>query len=175
MLFLIPVIAGIQSCTEKQDFDQYNDLTITPTAETSVFFVRTAAALIANASEAVFFSEDFNFNAFEDEFFSEQVLDGVLVYELENTTIYPVQFTLQFLDASDTVLDTETLAMEAAPAAVVQREVAYGNAGKSLDILRNTSKIRIIATTTQDTPITTSGEDSAVILRSSAQFRLEVK
>jgi hypothetical protein len=53
--------------------------------------------------------------------------------------------------------------------------VAYGNMGKSLEIIRNTSKIRLSARNLGDNNSTSASTDPAVILRSSAQFTLELK
>ncbi len=56
-----------------------------------------------------------------------------------------------------------------------RREVAYGNSGKSLDILRNTSKVRLNAANFGDNTSVSGIPGASVQLRSSAQFMLRLK
>ncbi len=163
------------SCSEKQDFGQYDDLTITPTYETSIFYIEAQESLINRIVGLSFFSQNFNFDAFEEKFFAERVLDGVITYELENTTSKDIEISIEFLDENDAVLDTEFFQMDAAPTAVLTREVAYGTTVKSLDILRNTSNIRLGARNLGDNTSTSNLPDPAIILRSAGKFRLRLK
>lgn len=175
---LITVLLGfwlVISCSERQDFDQLDDLELTPTYETSVFYVKAQESIINRVTGLSFYSQDFNFDAFEEPFFAERVISGVLSYTLENTTSKPVEISLEFLDASDAVLDTERFQMDAAPTSTLLRDVAYGTTGKSLDIIRNTSKIRLTAMNFGDNSSTSGLPDPAIVLRSSAKFTLELK
>lgn len=175
---LIIILFGflmVSSCSEKQDFNQLDDLEIMPTYETSVFYVKAQESIINRISGLSFFSQDFNFDAFEEAFFSERVRSGVLTYELENTTSKPIEIMLEFLDENENVLDTEVFRMEAAPTATITRDVAYGPTGKNLDIIRNTSKIRLNASNLGGSTSTSNLPDPSIILRSSAKFTLELK
>lgn len=163
------------SCSEKQDFTQYDDLSITPTYETSIFFVKVQELLINNSGDVSFFTQDFNFDAFEEAFFADRVLEGIILYQLENTTSKPIQLELQFLDENDGLLDSEVFNLEAAPTAFLTREVAYGNSGKSLEILRNTSTVRLNASNFGDNSSVSGIPGAAFQLRSSAQFMLRLK
>jgi hypothetical protein len=165
----------IFACSEKQDFTQYDDLSITPTLETSIFFIKVQESLINRVVDVSFFTQDFNFDAFGEVFFSERVLAGVITYELENTTDKPIEIEIEFLDENNVLLDTELFTMPAAPTAVFTREVAYGNTGKSLDILRNTANLRLNAANFGDNISTSGIPGAAIVLRSSAQFMLRVK
>ncbi len=174
--FLLPVLLLLFfSCSEKQDFSQLDDLSITPSLEASIFFVKVQELLINSAGDINFFTQDFNFDAFEEAFFADRVLEGVILYELENTTSKPIQIELQFLDENDGLLDSEVFTLDAAPTAVLTREVAYGNTGKSLDILRNTSKVRLNASNLGDNSSVSGIPGAAFQLRSSAQFILRLK
>lgn len=165
----------ITSCSDKQDFGQYDDLTITPTFETSIFFVQAQESLINRIVGFSFFSQNFNFDAFEEKLFADRVLDGAITYELENTTSKDIEISIEFLDENDNVLDTELFQMNAAPTAVLTREVAYGSSGKSLDVLRNTSNIRLSARNLGDNSSTSDLQDPSLILRSAGKFRLRLK
>ena len=175
---LVTVIFGfllVIACSEPQDFDQLDNLEITPTYETSVFYVKAQESLINRVSGLSFFTQDFNFDAFEEPFFAERVLSGVLSYELENTTSKPIEISLEFLDENENILDTEEFRMDAAPTSTLVRNVAYGPTGKSLDIIKNTSKIRLVATNLGDGSSTSNLANPAIVLRSSAKFTLELK
>ena len=172
---LLLLILYTSSCSEKQDFGQYDDLTITPTYETSIFYIEAQESLINRIVGLSFFSQNFNFDAFEEKFFARRVLDGVITYELENTTSKDIEISIEFLDEDEIVLDTEFFQMNAAPTAKLTREVAYGTTGKNLDILRNTSNIRLGARNLGDNSSTSNIPDPAIILRSAGKFRLRLK
>ncbi|MBQ4914093.1 hypothetical protein J8L85_06580 [Maribacter sp. MMG018] len=163
------------SCSEEQDFGQYDDLSITPTFETSIFFVKAQESIINRVSGLNFYTQDFNFDAFEEEFFSERVQEGVITYELENTTSKEIEVLIEFLDDNETVLDSEFFRMDGAPTAQLIREVAYGSTGKNLDIIRNTSEVRLSARNLGDNSSTSDLPDPAIVLRSSAKFTVRVK
>ena len=175
LLIIVSMVFILISCSEKQDFGQYDDLTITPTYETSIFYVKTQESIINRVTGINFFSQDFNFDAFEDDLFAERVLEGSITYQLENTTSKDIEISIQFLDESGNVLDSELFQMNATPSALLTREVAYGGAGKNLDILRNTSEIRLSAENLGDNSSTSNLSDPAIILRSSAKFMVRIK
>jgi len=175
-LLTILFCAGILgSCAEKQDFDQLDNLDITPTAEASILYVETPEYLINQVTGINFYSQTFNFDAFSEEFFSDNVLDGVITYELENTTSKPLDITFEFLDQAGNSLDSENFMVNAAPTAILTREIAYGPAGRSLDIIRNTSAIRVSAANLGDNTSVSSLPNPTIFLRSSAKFRIRLK
>lgn len=165
----------VTSCSENQDFDQLDNLEITPDYETSVFYVKAQESLINRVAGLSFFTQDFNFDAFEEPFFTKRVLSGVLTYELENTTSKPIEIRLEFLDEGENILDTEVFRMDAAPTAVLSRDVAYGTTGKSLDIIKATSEIRLTAINLGDNSSESDLPDPSVVLRSRAKFTLELQ
>lgn len=173
---LILLLLLIAACAEKQDFDQYEDLRITPLAEAGLFYVESTESVINQSPVPTYYSEDLNFDAFAEAFVSERLLDGVITYEIENTTSKELFIGIDFLDEAGTVLDTEQFTIDPGPTAILRREVAYGGAsGKSIDIIRNTSGLRISAENLGDTTSVSGLPDPKVILRSSAQFRIQLK
>ena len=166
----------LTSCSEKQDFGQYDDLEITPTFEASIFYVEAQEILINTIVGSSFFSQNFNFDAFEEAFFANRVIEGEIVYELENSTSKDVEIVIEFLDEAGNALDIEFFQKIAAPpAGVLRREVAYGNSGKNLDILRNTSNIRLSARNLGDNVSTSNLSNPALIFRSSGNFMMRLK
>ena len=165
--------AGIfGSCAEKQDFDQLDNLDIIPTAEASILYVETPEYIINQLNGVNFYSQTFNFDAFSEEFVADNILDGVITYEVENTTSKPLDITFEFLDDGGNSLDSENFMVNAAPTAILTREIAYGPAGRSLDIIRNTSAIRVSATNLGDNTSVSSLPNPTIFLRSSAKFRI---
>ena len=172
---LIMCAAILSSCVDKQDFDQLDNLNVTPTAEASILYVETPERIINQVSGTNFYSQTFNFDAFSEEFFADNVLDGVVTYEVENTTSKPLDITFEFLDDAGNSLDSENFTVNAAPTAILRREIAYGPAGRSLDIIRNTSAIRVSATNLVDNTSVSTLPNPTVYLRSSAKFRIGLK
>ena len=163
------------SCVEQQNFDQYDEISITPEVEAALLYLEAPEEEINAASDLVFISEAFDFNAFREQYVADHLLEGQLIYQLENTTSKPLRISIEFLDDAGIVLDTETFTMDPAPTALLNREVAYGPAGKSLDIIRNTSGLRISGTNLGDTTGSSQLPDPAFVLRSTAKFRLELR
>lgn len=175
-ILFFAVILGFYSCVEEQNFDQFDDLDIIPTIEASLFYVESPEQVINDATGAIWYINTFNFDAFNEAFFADNVVEGVIAYELENTTSKELEIIIEFLDDSDAVLDTENFRIDPAPTAVLMREIAYGNAtGRSLDIIRNTTAIRVSASNLGDNTSVSSLQDPMIIFRSSAKFTVRLK
>lgn len=169
------LLTGFPSCVERQDFDQYDALAVTPTVEASLLYIEAPERVINQISGTDFVQQIFNFDAFAEDFVSENLLDGVVRYQVENTTSKPLELTFELLDEGGNTLDTEAFSIDAAPTPLLVREIAYGPGGRSIDIIRNTSSIRVTARNLGDNTSTSSLPNPMVILRSSAQFRIRLK
>ena len=163
------------SCMDRQDFNQYDDISLRPIYEASILYVEAPERLINEVTTTNFFSQDFNFDAFSEPFFAERVLDGLIIYELENTTSKALDVVVEFLDEGGNILDTEAFQLEPAPTVRLRREIAYGEAGRNLDIITNTSTIRVSATNLGDTTTTSNLPDPMVTLKSSGKFLVRLK
>ena len=167
---------GAFACSDEQDFDQFDDLTITPTLASSIFSVEADEPFINSFTVVnTFYTNTFNFDAFNEDFVAERLLEGTITYEFENTTSKPLIITVEFLDEGGGVLDTEIFDIPAGPAPAFTIEVDYGPGGKPLDILANTSDIRITGINLGDTTSTSSEPDPKIVMKSAADFvfRLE--
>ncbi|MEJ1223022.1 hypothetical protein [Sediminicola sp. 1XM1-17] len=172
-LFLMMIFCC--SCMQEQDFNQLDDLNITPTITSSILYMEATEQLINTVVPGDFYSEEFNFDAFTEDFFSEGVLSGVLTYELENSTSKRIDILIELLDENGNVLDAEQIAVEPAPPVFVKRvEIAYGPGGRSIDIIKNTSAIRVSAQNLGDDTSTSSEENPRLILRSSGAFKVDL-
>ena len=173
--FLFALILFGYSCVEEQDFNQFDDLSFAPQFESSIIYVEATEEIINQGTIPTFYSQDFNFNAFSENAFANRVIDGSLTYELKNTTSKPLEIILEFLDDSNTTLDTETFVIDGEPSAILFRDVVYGNTGKSIDILKNTSKLRVTINNEGDTTSTSTQAEPLFVLKSSGKFSIRVK
>ncbi len=175
-LMALTMSVTVLSCVEDQDFDQFDDLNVTPTITSSILYLESDEDFINSATTITpFLSQIFDFEAFTEEFVAERLLRGSFIYEIENTTSKQLDLTIEFLDEMDNVLDTETFTVEAEPAPLISREIAYGPGGKSLDILRNTFSLRVSILNLSDTTSTSTASDPRILLRSAAEFIFELQ
>ncbi|GMN10948.1 hypothetical protein MTsPCn9_27400 [Croceitalea sp. MTPC9] len=163
------------SCAEEQNFDQFDDLSVTPTLATGIFYFESPEDVINQLPQGVFYNQTFTFEAFNEAFVSERVLDGTITYQLENTTSKELNLLVEFLDDADTVLDSESFTIDPQPAPLLERQVAYGNGDKDLDILRNTTRIRVTSENLGDNTSQSTANEPRIILRSSAAFRVRLQ
>lgn len=162
-------------CSEPLDFSQSEDLEVIPTVTSSLIYFESDEATINQAPTPFFFNQDFIFDAFNNDFVNERVLDGIILYQIENNTSKLINLSIQFLDENDTILDTENFEIEANANEVLERGVVYGAEGKSMDILRNTQSFQVIAENLGDNISTTSQNGSLLIFRSSGSFRIQLQ
>ena len=160
----------LASCSDPLDFDQYEDASLTPFLEAALLHVESSEEAINQGDAPVFLDNSFVFEAFSEQFVAERILDGEIVYQLENTTSKPLEIAIQFLDASGSVLDTESFTTGPEPAPILDRTVAYGPGGKSLNILRNTVSLRVIGINQGDRTSTAGVPEPRIVLRSTARF-----
>ncbi len=171
---IVLIIVLFFSCAEEQDFDQFDDLNVVPEIASSIFYFESDETTINVAGIGAFYQETFTFEAFNEAFISDNVLDGVITYQLENTTSKPLGLLIEFLDADGNVLDSESFVIQEDPAPLLERQVAYGEGGRPLDILRNTTNIRVEGQNLGDASSQSSQSDPKIILRSSGAFRLQL-
>ncbi|MEP3211010.1 MAG: hypothetical protein ABJN95_17625 [Maribacter sp.] len=175
-VFLILLLAGSNlSCTEDLDFTQFDDLEATPTYEAGILYLETTEELINLISGTNVFSQNFNFDAFSSDVFAERVLDGTITFVVENTTSKEIELIVEFLDEGNTVTDREVFLIQPAPSAIIRREIAYGDTGRSIDIIRTLTTIRVTATNLGDNTSVSNLPNPLITLQSSGRFRVRLK
>ena len=85
-------------CVEEQNFDQADDIAVVPEMEAAMLYVETPEEVINEEPDLTFLSVTFDFLAFQEEFVAENILDGSLIYQLENTTSKPLRLSIEFLN-----------------------------------------------------------------------------
>ncbi|WP_430907714.1 hypothetical protein [Maribacter sp. 2-571] len=172
--FLFGIVL-VSSCIEEQNFDQFDALTVEPEYEASIIYVEAPEALVNAVAASNFYAQDFNFDAFSENVFADRVIEGSVTYLVDNTTSKALELTVQFLNEANEVLDTEIFMIDEGPTAVLEREVFYGDGGKPIEIIRNTSSIRVSAANLGDDVSTSDLPDPKIILRSSGKFRVRLR
>ena len=163
------------SCSEEQNFDQFEDLSITPTVASSIFYLESDETSINEVPAGPFYYQTVNFDAFNQEFVAERLIEGTITYEIENTTSKQLQVAIEFLDENDNVLDTEFFDIGPNLTETFTREVTYGLTGKNLNILAETSGLRITGNNLSDDTSVSTASEPKVILRSAAEFLFRLK
>ncbi|WP_036379884.1 hypothetical protein [Muricauda sp. MAR_2010_75] len=163
------------SCSEEQDFDQFEDLSITPTVASSIFYLESDEETINAVPAGPFYYQTVNFDAFNEEYVAERLLEGTITYEIENTTSKRLEVAIEFLDQGGNVLDVELFEIDPNLPETYTREVTYGPTGKSLNILAATDGLRISGNNQSDTTSVSNASEPKVILRSAAEFLFRLK
>ncbi|WP_097047013.1 hypothetical protein [Flagellimonas pacifica] len=170
------VFIMLWSCSEKQDFSQFDDLSVTPTIASSILYLESDEAFINTLSAfGLFYSKTIAFEAFSEQYVAKRVLEGKIIYEFENTTSKRLNITVEFMDEGGNVLDTESFDIEPGTTNAQITETTYGPGGKSLDILTNTNSLRIIGNNLSDATSVSSASEPKVIMRSAAEFLFRLK
>ena len=164
------LLLALLSCTEEVDFSQYEDVSLTPSVELAMLYVEAPEEDINLSPDTTFFDFTFSFLAFSEQYVSENLVEGGISYQIENTTSKPLQITIDFIDVNGLVLDTESFTIDSAPTDILDRSVVYGGGGKSLDILRNTVTLRVVGINLGDSTSVSGLPNPTVVLRSSAEF-----
>ncbi|MEM0931114.1 MAG: hypothetical protein AAGJ12_01525 [Bacteroidota bacterium] len=163
------------SCSEEQDFDQFDDLSITPAIASSIFSVEASEDFINSVSTlSAFYTQTFVFEAFNEQFVAERLLEGNITYDFENSTSKPINIIIEFLDEGGNVLDFESFDIAAGPGEMVSRTVDYGPNGKPLFLLTNTANLRLTGRNLGDNTSVSTEPEAKFIMKSAAEFLFQL-
>lgn len=174
ILYALVFLSMLTSCVEDVDFTQFDNITANPTYEASILYLEAPEDVINLVSGTNVFSQNFNFDAFSSDVFATRVIDGTITYVVANTTSKELEITVEFLDDADAILDTEVFTIDSEPTATIQREIAYGPTGRSIEIIKSLSTIRVVAENLGDNSSTSNLENPIITLQSSGKFRVEL-
>ena len=170
LVFLICML----SCSDELDFNQAENLEITPTFESSVIFFEATEQIINLIGEPEIFVENFEFDAFSSDIFSNRVIEGELTYVIQNTTSKPFEILIEFLNVEGVTSDFDSFNV-AAPTSNFMLTVAYGDTGRDLDIIRTLSALKITARNLGDNISVSNIPNSKISLQTSGKFRVRLK
>ena len=172
---LVFLLLLCNSCSEEQDFDQFDDLSMTPAVASSIFCLEADEAFINTITTVnTFYTQTFIFEAFSEQFVADRLIEGTITYDFENSTSKPLNIIVEFLDEGGMVLDFENFNIAQGPNETLTRNVEYGPNGKPLDILINTTSIRVTGRNLGDNVSVSPEPDAKVTMRSAAEFIFEL-
>src|SRR5690606_10471062 len=161
------------SCMEEQDFGQADDLNINPRVASGILYFESDEGTINDTGASngeVFYSKLTNFEAFNKDFMEDRLLEGLIVYELTNTTSKALTLEIEYLDESGNRIHGEFFGLGAHPSGTLTREVAYGPGGLSLALLTNTSDLRFNISKLGDASSVSSDPDPKIVVRVAGEF-----
>lgn len=100
--FLMLILSTYISCTKEVDFDQVDDLVLTPVVESSIFhFEASAEDFILGGMENLRFNSGFvEIDVFNNRFVNEDLVKAELVFEVVNSINRGYEITIEFWDDS---------------------------------------------------------------------------
>ncbi|TYA69794.1 hypothetical protein [Seonamhaeicola marinus] len=175
MRILSPILLSLFflfSCTKDVDFDQANNIILTPTAEASLAFTSANASdFLINGFEITAPTFDaIDIDIFNDESFNDNITRVDLVFETENTLSRDFQFTIGFIN--DALIEFETFSFSTADSSphIITFE------GADLELLKTISSLSytIQLITSSGVPLTSSSTGE-VTLKSKGVFYLNIE
>ncbi|MAO16966.1 MAG: hypothetical protein CMH44_08825, partial [Muricauda sp.] len=107
---------------EEQDFDQFDDLRVTPTLSSGIFYFESDEETINLAGPlGSFYFQEVTFEAFNEQYVAERLIEGTITYQIENTTSKRLRIVIEFLNEDGRVLDVERFGIEPNSPSVVER------------------------------------------------------
>lgn len=166
---LLPLV--FWACTEEQYTEQFEELQVQPSLESSLFYLRSTEEVI-NVFGGIgsVYEEEFEFDAFSQDFVDDRILEGFILYEIDNTTSKPLRIEVDFLN-EDQLLDTEQLQVSAYEENY-SLQVFYGPGDKPLEILANTTVLRVRVVNLGDNVSESTLPSPSLVFRSSFQVTL---
>lgn len=164
------------SCTEPIDFDQAEDLVLTPEFDaTLIDFNQSASGFIVDEKEVSVVQDIVGIEIFSNKYVVDNLDAATLVFETQNTINRAFELTVEFLDRSNTVQHRftveENAAVDGTDAVSVYTEVFEGNI---LLALKRSVSIVYTLKMLSGPPITAS-TTGAVIYKSFATFKINIE
>ncbi|GIZ10095.1 hypothetical protein FUMI01_28210 [Flavobacterium sp. UMI-01] len=163
------------SCSSNLDFDQANDLNLTPVFVANLtYFDVPAHEFVTNGVENTVGVAGLGFDAFRDSFFRENLVRTDLFFELTNTINRAYVIDLFMLNESDQVVYTvhfDVPAASSAPQVVAKTEVFQGI---TLEQFKQTEKMVFRLVMLPGAPLTENSLGS-LKMKSSATVYMDIQ
>jgi hypothetical protein len=139
--FVIILVAV--SCTKEVDFNQANDIQLTPVFESSLVYIdEPASRFLINGSEITLLQDSVNIDFFNDQFVVDYLEKAEFLFQTTNTINRGFQVQVDMMDDFNQLQHTFTFSSSASPdnSDVVTEHVEVFE-GNSLTALKNTTKM----------------------------------
>ncbi len=112
-LLTVVLFSGFFSCTKEVDFDQAEDLEISPVLETSlVFFDETVNSFLVNNLPVFTIEDAFDLDIFKNDFVVDNLIKAEFEFEGVNSIVRAFEIDVAFLDEADVELHSFTFTMQ---------------------------------------------------------------
>ncbi|MEL1242021.1 hypothetical protein [Flavobacterium flavipallidum] len=172
---LLLLVTGNFSCTSDLNFDQVNDLKLTPVYEAnfSYFDIPATAFVTSTGSEIKWDSDVEEFDVFRDKYLNSYLQKVDFYFEINNTINRAFKFNIVLLDANSNTLTSMNFDIPAYSGSsnVVKKTEVFENS--RLELLKRARKMRFFIEL-QSGPALNSNSIGDLVLRSSATVYLEI-
>lgn len=177
-IFPFFILIFITSCVKDVDFDQAENLSISPVLESSLIYFNFDAPRFQtnDGTENVVEGDTFEMDIFNDDFARDNLVKAEMFFEVKNSINRRFQAEVQFLDADDQVVHTFTINVipNGNTEVVTTHTEIFEN--ETLNQLKNTVKMGLTLTMFADASGVSLDENSpgTIQMRSKATLFLEI-
>lgn len=173
---MLLLIASSFSCTSELNFDQVNDLKLTPVFEAnfSYFEVPATAFVSSTGSEYAWASDVKEFDVFRDKYLNSYLQKVDFYFEINNTINRAYTFDIVLLDDNNNALTTikfDIPAYSGTTNTVTKTEIFENT---RLELLKRARKMRFLIAM-KPGPTLDANSTGSIVLRSSATVYLEIQ
>ncbi len=167
------------SCVKDVDFNQADNLVLTPVVASSVVYTDVEASRFSeNGIELQVVRDSIaNIEIFNEQFVIDNLVRTELIFEATNTIDRTFELQVEFLDDNDVLLDSFSFEAQPSPDGnEVISETTEDYVGQRLDALKQTTKMVITLTLfpSNDGSILNADSTGRIILKSSGLFYLNL-
>lgn len=169
------LIGSSFSCTSDLNFDQVNDLKLTPVYEAnfSYFDVPAKSFVSDTGMEIPWAGDEYDFDVFRDKYLNSYLRKVDFYFEINNTINRPFSLNIVLLDANNRALTTIKKGVPAysGTATIVTSTEIFEN--NRLELLKKTVKMGFLITIGSGSALNANSTGN-LVLRSSATVYLEI-
>ena len=174
-LFLFTSLVLFVSCVNDVDFDQADNLQLSPVIESNVFYGTIPASNFQSSSGSpiTVVQDYYDVELFDDEFVVDNLTKAEIFFEFTNSIATSMVASLVFQDAADVVLHSVTvniLPVSLASPVVTNHTEVFENT--TLDALKQTKKITVVLTVPGGTVVAQDGAN--LVIKSKGTFFMNV-
>lgn len=142
---LLPVFLLVLSCVKDVDLDQYEEITIPPTAALDlIFFTLTSEDFIDNTGEFEKATDDVRLEFLDDEYIQNGLVEAWFNFRFTNSFAQPFTATFRFLSESSALMHTIIIEIPAGggdtPAVIDYSEIISGS---NINRIRNSIQLEV--------------------------------
>lgn len=178
MLVIALLCSFLASCISDVDFEQAEDLAISPVIESSLLFTEIPGSRFVNSvgSEILSVSDTLTVEIFEDDFVQDNLTRAELFFSITNQIPRAFNATVAFLDVDNLVVHEFDIPVDAAAPDTVETTHTEVFDEVLIDAIKSTKKIAIFLSMlpgSGSTPLTVNS-DETIEIQSKATFFLDV-